>query len=974
MRFATKIFIVSLSVAVPLVVVCIWSSLRSSAWLDLVQQEISAAESPALAAERVRIATLDCRRYESDILMGVERRERLEAVYSHWRASFDRASIAIDEAAEQGVSSARTGEWRTWLAAYGQGVDATYAGIVDGSLATANAADAVLEKSKGFARELMWSAAGESHNLRLAAAQLSQASFSSARRDQDSAILAGLAAAVAAIVGASAFALRIGARLQQLAAEAERLGADANDGSPRRGSDEIATVAMGLRDMHSRVRARETDLERRHAEARQLANAIDLSDRVVAIADVRGMLTWCSRAFATQLGRGAEQINGLPLLDLLSSAEDDVEAMATLKRSMQNGEACSVDSESVGRDGRRRWAQIDSYPVRGPDRTITHHVVIQTDITERKRSAARRDGAAAVLTMIAGDAPLEAVLDTLVRHMEVQRPGLFASALLLDGDRLRIGAAPSIPASFSACVDGLTIGPDAGACGSACFTGRPVMVASIATDPLFSGWREVMAAFAFRACWSQPILASTGEVLGTLALYAMAERLPTRDDQRLLDESAKLAALAIERRRSDERLQQTIHALTAAKSDAERLRAQADTANEAKSTFLAQMSHEIRVPLTAILGFTDLLEEPLPQQQRHECAVVVRRSGAHLLSVINDVLDLAKIEAGVLRVLRTPCDPRRVLSDVIALMRQPAGDKKIDLRFIGADVLPAQIVTDATRLRQIVTNLLGNAIAGTDTASGPSTIEVRASIVPHTNGTESSSILRIEVQDEGIGIARDDLCRVFHAFERTAASMAGGGVGTGLGLTISQRLAELLGGEITLVSEVGHGSTFTLTIDAGDTSGEITMLPVDADSNDEAPLEALDGRILLAEDQLDNQRLFQIQLTSAGAVVDVASDGAQALRAVGRAIENGTPYDLIILDAQMPVTDGYTAARQLRAQGYAAPIVALTAHALPSERQRALDAGCDDYATKPIERATLISLAARWIRVARAKQRARCRV
>lgn len=405
--------------------------------------------------------------------------------------------------------------------------------------------------------------------------------------------------------------------------------------------------------------------------------------------------------------------------------------------------------------------------------------------------------------------------------------------------------------------------------------------------------------------------------------------------------------------------------LAAETARASALAERADSANRAKSEFLANMSHEIRTPLTAILGFTDMLREqgddPALTRQRSLAIETIHRAGQHLLAVINDVLDVSKIEAGRLIIEDIDTDLPGLLADIAVLMTERAHAKHVALRVTLLTPIPARVRTDATRLRQILTNLVGNAVKFTDDG----VIDVRAL----WREEETVCVLRVEIEDTGPGMTASQAHALFQPFAQADASVTRRHGGTGLGLTISRRLAQLLGGDVLLeytmpglgsrfVVELPmralHEATFISTLGPLHTSDAAPVV-------DPASLPRLHGRILLAEDGEDNQRLIAYHLRNAGAEVTIAGNGRIALALLHDAARTATQYDLLVTDMQMPELDGYTLARTLRAEGNALPIIALTAHAMSEDRQHCLDAGCDDYATKPVNRAELIRCCARWL-------------
>jgi PAS domain S-box-containing protein len=389
----------------------------------------------------------------------------------------------------------------------------------------------------------------------------------------------------------------------------------------------------------------------------------------------------------------------------------------------------------------------------------------------------------------------------------------------------------------------------------------------------------------------------------------------------------------------------------------------AEAASRSKSEFLANMSHEIRTPLTAILGYTDLLRDEAASEgatpEQLQAMDTIRRAGEHLLTVINDILDISKIEAGKLEIEQVNTVLPSVLLDVESLMRARAQAKGVSLESRIITPVPDRIVTDPTRLRQILMNLVGNAAKFTERGR----ILVETSVEQEHRG----DVLVIAVDDTGPGLSEEQAAHLFQPFTQADNSVTRRHGGTGLGLTICRRLAELMGGNVELVTTaIGRGSRFELRLplQAADDARQIERLDPAAASA--APVQpaprALAGRrILLAEDGEDNQRLITVLLRAAGADVTVVSNGRQALDALDWSEAGGSRFDLLLTDMQMPEMDGYTLASTLRGQGHSIPIVALTAHAMANDREKCLAAGCDDYATKPIDRHGLIATCARWL-------------
>jgi signal transduction histidine kinase/ActR/RegA family two-component response regulator len=398
---------------------------------------------------------------------------------------------------------------------------------------------------------------------------------------------------------------------------------------------------------------------------------------------------------------------------------------------------------------------------------------------------------------------------------------------------------------------------------------------------------------------------------------------------------------------------------------------QAESANLAKSEFLANMSHEIRTPLTAIVGYVDMLKDGCPG----ECAFgaehfseflgTVHRNADHLLKVIDDILDLSKIEAGRLAVEVMPCEFAAVLGEVVSLLRPRAVGKGLNLEFEYAEPIPRTVHTDPTRLRQILLNVVGNAIKFTEQG----TVTLRASL---DRSLRTGPMIVLDVIDTGIGLDDAQAGRLFRPFSQADTSTTRRFGGTGLGLVISRRLARLLGGNVSIVhTALGAGTIMRVTIDPGTVVGvpmivHPTEKPVSASarpagSRTAEDRQALAGvRVLYAEDGPDNQRLVSHLLRRAGAEVNVVENGRLAVQSVEDARAGGTSYDVLLMDMQMPEMDGYEATRALRELGVMIPIIALTAHAMDGDREATIDAGCNDYVSKPIDRCQLVDIIRRY--------------
>lgn len=395
-------------------------------------------------------------------------------------------------------------------------------------------------------------------------------------------------------------------------------------------------------------------------------------------------------------------------------------------------------------------------------------------------------------------------------------------------------------------------------------------------------------------------------------------------------------------------------ALNSAKSDLNRslqetelAKVAAENANETKSAFLANMSHEIRTPLGAILGFSELLQDlSLSLDERNQFIETIIRNGHSLTKIIDDILDLAKVESGKLEVEEIEFSIHSLMNEVMDLFREKAKEKGIFLLQSIEEDVPSHLFSDPTRLRQILINVVGNAIKFTDLGGVKVVLKAR----PNGEGTVE---LRIEVKDTGRGLTQEQADRLFQPFMQADNSTTRQYGGTGLGLALSKRLAEALGGTITIADCAPQiGCTFVVTLVTSTSTNENRKYSNDSFQSTHRknvlPLENI--KVLLVDDSEDNQLLVATLLEKNGARVRVAGNGAEAV-----VVATSNSFDVVLMDIQMPQMDGYEALRELKSRAYTVPVIALTAHAMVEERMKTKAAGFAAHLTKPLDKTEVVN-------------------
>ena len=708
--------------------------------------------------------------------------------------------------------------------------------------------------------------------------------------------------------------------------------------------DRVKLRIAELADANARLRDEMQQRQDAQDELRITQFAVDRCADAVYWVDSDANFIYANDAACRAAGYSHSEITKLRVFDL--DAEMSPSAWPEHWRELCNHKSLTIESIHVSRSGERFPVEVSANYVKVDG--VEYNCVFARDISERVAERSRRDRVSALNRVVQDltqylvksqdlSEAINYILSEMGNHLDVSRAYFMR---FRDGEQLvynthewtsdgfpsQSSRFQDVPISeFGWWIDELG-------------TGKPIVISNLNETILPDRISVALRRYQTQAVLSVPIILN-GRLTGLLGFDQVGHHRDWMDEEvSLLLTVVESLSRAIERHIAERAQEQ--HRIELSES----LRRET-IANKAKSSFLANMSHEIRTPMTAILGYADMLTRPnISTAEQQEWATQTRRSAEHLLGLLNDILDLSKIEAGELTISHETFLLSDILDDVTSVLRPFASEKMLDLRVNRSFRSDLKLHSDPTRLRQVLINLVHNAIKFTD--YGSITINAHEDVADTPDGQESR--LNFAVIDTGVGVPPEKLEDIFRPFSQIKQSQPSAGGGVGLGLTICRHLVNMLGGTLSARNIEQGGSEFVFDILASESSELNPSKSFAAEDDPSLEHAALDhSRVLVVDDNPDNQRIIRFLLDEMNIEVTQAMNGQEAVD-ITLSLNPGSNFDAVLMDIQMPVLDGYSATRIMRENGVDIPIIALTAHAMAEDKARCLIVGCNDYVSKPI--------------------------